>query len=717
MVIEEILKLNEIRESLGRKLKANFVANKSLRKEKETEWLQNLRQIKGIYDPGVLIGKDRSKVYPKMTRKYCRTVLARLHEMLFPETDRNWEMDPSPEPRLSQQMVAGIAEMLMQEKEQAYQQEMEQAQQAQAQGQEVSPPQEIAPLTRDELELAIKEFARETNRRMKQEIDDQLLEMRYIESAKKVLRSGVDYGTGIIKGPLIEKKKSRKWDPIESGGWAENVVDQDHPILSNVRIWDWYPDLSVTELSQGMGSYERHIMNKKDLNKLAALAGFDGKYIKDYMAAHPNGDAPYEPWETDLQGLDVTGGQEQYVSPSGDSAMGQGMYSRDKRYEVVEFWGVIDGMDIAEAGIELEDKTGVYEVKCWLLGNRSICLAQVDGAADIYKLFYFEKDETSIYGTGLPRVMRHSQEAIGASARMILDNGAVVAGPQSEINYSLLMQTQDMTSSYPGKIWWREGRGVESQWPAVRPIQFDSHITELKMIMDTFRQIADEETCLPTWMISAPASTNETAQGASQRMGMLSVAVKDIVRNFDIFTESVIRAMYEWNMEFNDREDIKGDYNIKAQGVSSLIGKETRMQAMTQLRTALQPEDWVYIPRRPFLQEYMKVHDLPFVLRTEQEADAFKQTLSDPELLELEKAAQRSEIKYRDAQALSVLAAAKLKNTNAEKIAGEDKSVDDSVKASQIELNQAKVGQTRADAFSKIMGGVNSGQKKPDKKP
>ena len=77
MDIRTILADKEFRSNYGVRLHNNFTINESKRRPKEMEWIENLRQIRGLYDPGVVLDPNRSKVYPKMTRKYCSMVLTR----------------------------------------------------------------------------------------------------------------------------------------------------------------------------------------------------------------------------------------------------------------------------------------------------------------------------------------------------------------------------------------------------------------------------------------------------------------------------------------------------------------------------------------------------------------------------------------------------------------------------------------------------------------
>ena len=57
-------------QAFGARLFNLYGIHKTDRKAAEEQWLRNLRQFRGIYDPQILsmIPSDRSKAYPKMTR-------------------------------------------------------------------------------------------------------------------------------------------------------------------------------------------------------------------------------------------------------------------------------------------------------------------------------------------------------------------------------------------------------------------------------------------------------------------------------------------------------------------------------------------------------------------------------------------------------------------------------------------------------------------------
>lgn len=959
---------SETMRAFGHRLYNQFSTNKAYRRPKELQWLEDLRAYKGVYDPDVRIDPDNSHVYPKLTRSKVNIVLSRLHEMLFPDQDRNWELSPTPEPVIKAAIVFQIAQQITQPPPID-----PQTGQVQIDQQTGLPMQPIPP-TREQLNEAIKDFAKQTAALMQSEIDDQLTEMDYPEVAKKVLRSGLLYGTGILAGPLVNKRQKRRWQPdSQTNTYIEKVEDQDVPYMEFTRIWDWYPDMTVAEFSQAQGFWQRSILTKHDLRKLMKRPDFDKDIIRQILQELPDGDYVPEPFEVDLQALEVEASTQSSSESGGttifssDSTTTQSSYRQHgKRYEAIQYWGYVDGSDLAACGILNPDGSEIdvdleYAANVWLIGKQPVKVMLYDGALTHYKVFYYEKDETSIFGEGLARVMRHSQIAVSSAARMMLDNAACVCltgdtevyrqgkkvstlrelskrwdatrmkirsldestgelfynkinkvfnngikkvyeiktasgyhikatedhrfmgddgewkelkefcvddliavngtrkrpsgvcvecgkqtkgsgircrscamikthppdidlpkncvecgeptalrgvrcrkcaskvenstwnmkqavvsnnnheasestarqrwfcqkdkkdicercgaradagvrlcihhkdhnpynndpsnkitlcqpchlyihrrydhfgnpykhkfvdydkissieyageeevfnlemdgtnnnfiangiishncGPQVEINWQLMHEGTDLNSFYPRKIWYRDGRGIEAQYPAVRVYNIDSHIEELGKISDIFMNFADQETCLPTWMIGDKVN-NENSKQTSGRQAEILVSIKDVVKNFDTFTEQVMRDLYNWNMEFNPREDIKGDFQCNPRGVSSLVIKEIRMAALANLKNTMQPDDWPYIPRREFLAETLKAHDIKIDLRSEEEAQEIIAKQTDQRAKELAYAQLEAEVAYKRAQTAGQLTKAKKFNVEAEK--------------------------------------------------
>lgn len=633
--------------AFAQRLNTLFEEFKKLRRPKETEWLENLRQHKGIYDPEVLalIPKNSSKVYPKITRARDNSVLSRLHEMLFPDNDRAWEIEPTPVPKVPQAIAKEIARRLV-----------------------TVDPETGTPIlpTRQQLEQAINEYAKGTCKEMQTEMDDQLTEMEYSPKiGKPTLRSGIILGTGLVKGPLPQKYFVNTYEATE-----DDVVRKEQeklaPDFRYVQIWNFYPDMNVTEFEDMEGCFERHVMSKHQVRKLAKRKGFNKAIIEAYLRENKDGNYKKQQWEMDLEGLDQSLiAKNAFASPEGTAT--QKVINR--KYEVLEYWGYVDGYELSASGVTLSEDQMEEEIPAvvWVLGDKIIkAVVNELPVRDIpYHPFYYEKDETSIFGEGLPRQTRHSQITVCAAARMMLNNAAICSGPQFEVN-STVMINEDIDAIYPMKVWVREGRGVEGQYPGLRVYHVESHIEEYIKIIDTFIKFGDIESTMPTWMLSEPqAMQNQTAQTSSMQMGSLTVTLKDVVRNFDIHMEGIIKDLYAWNMEFNEKPEIKGDYKVKMRGSASLVTKEVRMQALNMFAQTMQPEDYAYVSRREFLDARVKAHDLPITLKSEEEADAYRQAMVDREAVQLQKEDMKAEIRKKHAMALNLTTKAKGSNIEA----------------------------------------------------
>jgi len=70
-----------------------------------------------------------------------------------------------------------------------------------------------------------------------------------------------------------------------------------------------------------------------------------------------------------------------------------------------------------------------------------------------------------------------------------------------------------------------------------------------------------------------------------------NVVLRRVVKSFDDdVTTPLITRFYDWNMQFNPKEEIKGDFEVDARGSSTLLVKETQTQALvTMMQLAESP--------------------------------------------------------------------------------------------------------------------------------
>lgn len=561
---------------LGNKLHSRFQEYKKLRRGIEDRWLDDLRQYRGIYNPEVdaRIGPDLSHAFARITRTKVRSITARLVDLVFPAGHNYpWELTPGSNAEVAVDPMA-LQQFYL---------------------------QTGMPPTPEVVQQLAMEQALRAAKAMEGEIRDQLDELKFRKLIRQQVHSGNLYGTGLLKGPLVDERTYKAWqrDPA-SGAWMPAPVTKLRPFLEFVRVWDSYPDPDSVAYRDLTGHFQRHVLTRPALRKLAERSDFDREAILGHIKANPDGNAPFEHFETQLRWM----GYESHI-----------LHPRTKRYEAAEFWGVVDARDLEETGIEPGDDAPEYWCNVWLLGSDIVkfTVQPVDGLTIPYYAYYFEKDDSSIFGDGIPQVIRSDQDALNASLRAMLDNAAVCAGEMFEVNIDLLEPTEDPNAIHPRRVWRRTGAGVEAQWPAVRPVSSSSHTNEYLMLAQKFEQNIHEST-VPSYMHGETDSgVGRTVGGLSMLMGTAQTSLKDQLTILDDdVMEPVITAMYDWNMQFNDREDIRGDYVVSVHGASSLVAREVRSQSLEQFaNNTANPLDAPFIDRYALNKERAKALELP----------------------------------------------------------------------------------------------------------
>lgn len=583
--------------AIGMRLQAQFTSYERDRRLAELRWAKSARQFLGIYDPEVdaQIEKNRSKAYPKLTRVKCVSMLSRLMNLLFPSSEKNWGLTCTPVPNLSEEDLTLILSTLQLSQDPS------------------------VPLEDKMIEMAIQEFAKERSRNLEREIEDQLAEIGgsrmvdYVSLCRKILMSGIIYGMGVLKGPFIRMQQQRTWERVQDPMTGQTtlrpqIIDAFRPQFEFVPIWDYYPDMSAKYLHQMDGQYQRIVMARHQIRELADRDDFFGDVIKRYLKDHPKGNYKRRTYEGEVKAMGV---QNNVNDQDG------------RKYEILVWDGYIPARDLAAAGEDIpEEQMGdQIEAIVWLLDGEVIkadmnpwVRLDVDQKVNTYHHFIFEEDESTITGNGLPNIMRDSAMAVAASSRMLLDNASVICGPNLEVNLDLVRMDQDLSGIHAYKTWYREGIGPEANIPAVRNIQIDAHLDDLMKVTNMFREFADTETFInPATggdMQKGPSEPLRTATGASMLRGDAALPFKDVVRNFDLFTQSVISSIVAFNAQFNPKHTIKGDHQVVPLGSTSLIAKEVRGMVLDNLATTLSPEDARYINRYELLRERLASRDV-----------------------------------------------------------------------------------------------------------
>lgn len=578
----------------------------------EERWLEDLRRYHGSYDEAIqkdLKQAKKSSLFINQTRPKTNAMEARLSDMLFPTDENNWGIKPTPVPELTlgakqaAQRAAKTATALVENPADPKLQETAIATQQ----------------TLDELKKQMDE-ARTRAEAMEAEIEDHLRECDYGAECREVIRDSCRLGTGILKGPMTDGKSRRSWaqpmEKQEDGSFTKSNVYQlkyaadQRPTFYRVDPWNFFPDMDVAKMEDSQGDYERHLLNPKQLRKLARNPTFNQNAIRTLLKLPPSEAAPS--YLNDLRSITSS-----YNDLAGD------------RYHVFEYHGTITAEEMLEIskvpGFEeyaedIEyDKNGDIDplaemnVVIWFCQGELLKFGihSLDSGDSIYSVFNLERDETSVFGFGIPYLMRDSQKALAAAWRTLLDNMGLSSGPQIVINDDTLEPVDGNWELVGRKLWRRKGTAPPDKKP-FETFNIESHLEELQAVIEMCKKNIDEETALPVIAQGDQTSqVTKTLGGMSILMNAVNVVFRRIVKNWDDqITDPAITRFYDWLMQFSTKEHIKGDYQIDARGTSVLLVRE--MQSANLMAFVLN------FGAHPILGKYLKKNGLPALRRLAQ---------------------------------------------------------------------------------------------------
>ena len=558
-----------------------FNRSKDWRRFDEERWLQSYRNYRGLYGPDVQFTEaERSRVFIKVTKTKVLAAYGQITDVLFARQKFPLSIEPSTLPE-------GVTEAVHFDPKTPPEQVDEQEQQSPygfpGDGKDLEGGETFNSLQEKKLKLGPLEDklseiegltkgegatpsattfhpAMVAAKKMEKQIMDQLEE----SGASKHLRSSTFecalFGTGIIKGPFAVDKEYANWD--EEGNYSP--VIKTVPQVKHVSCWDLYPDPDANNMDDATYIIERHKMSKSQLRELKDRPYFRKETIDRCIDMGEIYTSQY--WEDDLK--------DYYLN------------DHPERYEVLEYWGLME-TDIAEEyGIDLPKKlknVDQIQVNCWVCNSHVLRLVinPFKPARIPYYAVPYELNPYSFFGIGLAENMDDTQTLMNGFMRMAVDNAVLSGNLLIEVDETNLVPGQDL-QVYPGKVFRRQG-GAPGQ--AIFGTKFPNVSNENIQLFDKARQLSDEATGLPSFAHgqTGVTGTGRTASGISMLMGAAAGSIKTVVKNFDDYLLRPLgESFFSFNMQFNFDPEIKGDLEIKARGTESLMANEVRSQRLLQ---------------------------------------------------------------------------------------------------------------------------------------
>ena len=563
-------------------VKDKFQSAEDGRYTHEQRWLRAYKNYRGIYDSTTQYrDSERSRVFLRITKTKVLAAFGQITDILFANKKFPIVVESTPVPE-------GIAEFAH------MQTPLDQAEKPldpygfPGDGRQVQPGSmdflgglqdkyEGTPLAEGPAKIGEPQIspAQEAAMNMEKEIHDQLTDTRAVNVLRSALFEQILLGTGIVKGPMLRNKRLHRWTKNDMGERTYTPSEMLCPEIESVSCWDFFPDPSAVTSEDCEYVIQRHRMNRQQLRNLANYPYFNLEAIENVIALGPNYEDKY--YEDTIR--------DDETEPN---------YNKN-RYEVLEYWGIMDKTFIDGAGgLKDQDVSSMdqLQVNVWVCGNEVIrfVLNPFTPARIPFHVVPYEINPYQIFGTGVPENMEDAQMLMNGHMRMAIDNLALAGNLVFDVDEASLVPGQNM-DIFPGKIFRRQS-GVTGT--AINGLKFPNTAPENIQMYQLSRQLADEETGIPSIMHgqTGVSGTGRTAAGLSMLMGGANLSMKTVIKNIDDYLLKPLgEAYFQWNMQFNDNSpDIIGDLEIKPRGTAAVMQKEVRSQRLTALlQTATNP--------------------------------------------------------------------------------------------------------------------------------
>lgn len=643
----------------------------------ETIWLEDEEHYEGVDDQNRGYGRTawqskppgradprsrdvRSIVFPNISRPYVDAAAAKIGDTLLPTDDRAWSLGPTPLPELVDMALGKLPDEAARGMEQA--------------GVPPEAQQQVQQIETAEAQKKIKD-AVERARKAEKRIEDWHVEGQFHAEMRRVIDDFCRIGTGILKGPVPEVKKTRAF--VDG---AIIVREEIKPVSKRVDPWNFYPAAGCGEsIHDGNYCWERDFITKKALSELIGQ-GYIDENIKACLEEGPK-KAGSTRKTTD--GRDVDDGE---------------------LYEIWYGYTFAEAEDMAAAGCECEEGMQIPALVTVVNDHViKVALNPLESGEFPYDLMPYQRRIGMPWGTGVSRQIRTPQQMLTAAVRTMLTNAGRAAGPMMVFKNNVVPAdgTNDLT---PWKVYYAsDDDSTDDARKLVSMIAIPDMQASLMNIVQFAMKLAEDVTGLPLLLQGQAGSAPETLGGQQLVDRNASAVLRRVARTVDdCITEPHIRRYYDWLLQYGE-DDEKGDYVIDARGSTSLVDKDMYKQELQQLlQAALNPAFELSPPK--IMAEIMRMNRRsPDDFRmTDDEKQAMQQSQQKPEKqdnsVQVAQIRQSTEMEKAKLNQASDMEELKFKAQEADK----QRAHDMSMRQMERDIEIMKVAQARNISIEKV---------------
>lgn len=546
----------------------------------------------------------RSKVIVNIIRGKCETAEGRFTEIQFPSDENNWGLVNSRVPEASMPIAqpSGLVAQAMPQAPMPAAPGMPPAQAMAGQ------PMPAAPADPKEQQKADLEKRREA---MENEIEDQHEESGFNQECRKVARSAIRLGTGVLKGVLVVKRVSSVWIEQKSSDGSSvhvlKVVENMKPASESRDIWNIYPDPHCgSDAKRGAYIWDKDYILPREVKNLAGVPGYSKRQLQKVLESQP-------------VRTQVT------IDKGNNSKTTASLIEAGAPYEKWEYYGDVDREDMLAMGCDCPEELG-NTISAVVVFINEIPVKAVQNMLDTgglpFDFFkWVEIDDDSPWGMGEPLKIIWQQRIITAAWRAMMDNAGDSSGSMLVLGKDV--EPEDGIWEVTGKKIWLNNSDDGDVRNAFAQFQMANNQQELANIIQLALKFTDLESGTPALAQGEKGSSPETLGGMKLLMDGADTTRRRQVKQWDdTITRPHIKRYVDWNMQYNPKPEIKGDFEVNARGTSVLLVKDQTAQSLLQiLSLRADPEvnlqvDWGKAIRQLFQARHLDV------LKSEAEVEA-----------------------------------------------------------------------------------------------
>lgn len=493
-------------------------------------------------------------IWVPLTATKCIHTEAWLRDLLMPYADKVWLLEPTAIPELPQERTDAILKAIAVESLEMF-----------ANGTELTEDEvrKIHDESLDESERRVMEEAKERVKSMERLIQDQHELCGFRDAFREFQSNIVTYGTAFLKGPFTIRKKLPKW--LDG---KRTVVDQIIPTVSAPSPHDIFPAPWAKNEQDGW-LVERIKTYPEGLESVKTLPFYHRKNIEEILREQAAPTTTVQYGETER----VTR-EDKVLAPP------------DNRIEIWEFTGSVPGHMLTTWGIDGIDETRNYQMEVQFSGTRIIKVMPLWDEVGTKQYFgaRFKPVVGSFWGLGVPHLMMSSQDRANQIMISMVAHLNFTAGMSGWVDINGICNLDDVKRFDPFKLVGFQRKPGQNGEP-MGFFNIPSKVAELSGAYQLAISDADNESGVPAYMYGSGSAgaAGGTYSGLQTLMNASARGIKDCLLEIGVMLSKHVQHWADWNNEYSDREEVKGDVRVVCSAGVGLFVQELQLSNLDNL--------------------------------------------------------------------------------------------------------------------------------------